>query len=103
MVRPLASARVPVVTSSITTGISAAAAYTARSGTVVEPGAVAEVTAAVGVFRADCDAHNHVAGGTPASSTDATTAVRLFMSQGREDGISSCFAACRTIEVLIGE
>src|SRR5262245_53412461 len=103
MVRPSASARVPLVTPSITTGMSAPVAKTARSGTAAEGAAVAGATAAAGVIRADCDAHNHVAGGTPASNTDATTAVRLFMNQGREDGISSCLAACRTIEVLIGD
>src|SRR5262245_7441884 len=83
--------------------MSAPAAKTARSGTAAEGAAVAGATAAAGVIRADCDAHNHVAGGTPASNTDATTAVRLFMNQGREDGISSCLVACRTIEVLIGD
>src|SRR4030095_329699 len=83
--------------------MSAPAPKMARSGTAVDAAALTGATAAAGVIRADSDAHNHVAGGTPASSTDATTAVRLFMHQGREDGISSCFAACRTIEVLIGE
>src|SRR4026209_1915539 len=82
--------------------MSAAAAKTARSGTV-DAGAAAVVTAAVGVIRADCDAHNHVAGGTPASSADATTAVRLFRNHGRGAAISSWRAACRTIDALIGD
>src|SRR5678816_3235342 len=88
------------MTSSITTGMSAPAAKTARSGTAA---GAAVATAATGVARAACDAHNHVAGGTPARRTDATTAVRLFLNQGREDEISSCFAASRTMEVLIGD
>src|SRR6187200_2861533 len=109
MVMASASARVAVVTSSINTGISAAGAYTARSETVVEAGTVADATAAAGALRADCDEANHVTGGTPASSTVATTAVRLFMNarlfmnQSLETGIASWSAACRTIEVLIGD
>src|SRR5262245_18472678 len=103
MVRPSASARVPLVASSITTGMSAAAAYTARSGTVPDAGAVVEVTAAAGVFRVDCDPQSHAAGGTPASSTDAITAVRLLTNESLRAGISSCLAASRIIEVLIGD
>ena len=55
------------------------------------------------VNRTPCDAHNQVAGGTPTSSTDATTAVRRLIDQVRGIDILSCFAACRTIDALIGD
>ena len=60
-------------------------------------------------MRAPCEAHNHVAGGTPTSSTLATTAVRLFVSQGcdanqgRNVDTLSCLDARLTMDAFIGE
>src|SRR5436190_784909 len=103
MVSPSASDNVPLATSSDRTGMTAAADATAPLELPAERAVDTGATDADAVIRAPWDAHSHVAGGTPTSSTLATTARRLFRNQDREFETLSCRAARLTIAALMGE
>ena len=78
---------------------------TPRSETVVEGRDVngPEATAAAVANRTPCDVHNQVAGGTPTSSTMQQPRCAGSSTRFAGTTYSACFAACRTIDALIGD
>src|SRR6184192_4265617 len=106
MVNPSASVSVPIVVSLDPSGTTTAARVDTDASATVPSGRRAaagfELTV---VARRACDAHSHVAGGTPSRSIPATIAVRgrVLMNHCEGTGISSCLAAARTIFASTGE